>query len=387
MARTHRTARRRGDDVTSLSRDDARRFLVGHLGLRAAVGEGVDATRAVLRRLGYIQLDPLDPIGTNADLVAMARVDGLSRGDVYRALLPGYAFEHFAKERCLIRADWFPRWRDAAALPSWWRSSDRARRLPGTLLDDVLAEVRERGPIGIGALQSRGTTDPIDWSGWKGTAKVEKLAVEALWAQCRVVVVGRAGRGDKLVDVPERALPDHHAAPSPGVWPDVAIEGRVEACGLLADAAGITWSTLADGRTAAGALADAGAVERVTVDGSDRVYFAPLGFRDVRHPDDDGRMRILGPLDPLLWDRRLVAQVFGFEYVWEVYKPASQRKYGWYVVPLLFDGLLVGRLEARVRDGSLVVDRLWKEEGRPFSDVAYREALERHAAALGVGLG
>jgi uncharacterized protein YcaQ len=64
--------------------------------------------RALVARLRCIQLDPRDPLGTNADLVALARVDGIAKGDVYRHLLPGYAFEHFAKERCLLPASAFP---------------------------------------------------------------------------------------------------------------------------------------------------------------------------------------------------------------------------------------------------------------------------------------
>jgi hypothetical protein len=94
-------------------------------------------------------------------------------------------------------------------------------------------------------------------------------------------------------------------------------------------------------------------------------------------------MRILGPLDPLLWDRGLVRLAFGFEYVWEVYKPASQRRWGWYVCPLLHRGQLVGRLEARVEEDVLRVDKLWREKGVKLDDAALDEALARHAKACG----
>jgi hypothetical protein len=96
-------------------------------------------------------------------------------------------------------------------------------------------------------------------------------------------------------------------------------------------------------------------------------------------------MRILGPLDPLLWDRELVKYAFGFEYVWEVYKPEAQRRWGWYVCPLLHRGQLVGRLEARVEDGVLRVDNLWRQKGVKLDDAALDEALTRHARALGAG--
>ncbi|RME27505.1 MAG: hypothetical protein D6798_04380, partial [Deltaproteobacteria bacterium] len=90
------------------------------------------------------------------------------------------------------------------------------------------------------------------------------------------------------------------------------------------------------------------------------------------------RLRILGPLDPLLWDRRLVSEVFGFEYVWEVYKPASKRRWGWYVVPLLHRGRLVGRMEAHTTAGRVVIDRLWPEDGARID----RQALDAAIALL-----
>jgi uncharacterized protein YcaQ len=94
-------------------------------------------------------------------------------------------------------------------------------------------------------------------------------------------------------------------------------------------------------------------------------------------------MRILGPLDPLLWDRDLVRTVFEFEYRWEVYKPANERRWGWYVVPLLHRGLLVGRLEGRAVGTTLAIERVWRERGADFDEDALDAALDRHAVACG----
>src|SRR5690242_13517657 len=84
-----------------ITREEARDFLTGQHGLRRYAGRGGKALPALLEQLRCIQLDPLNPIGTNADLVALARVEGIRRGDIYDAIYPGKAFEHFAKERCL----------------------------------------------------------------------------------------------------------------------------------------------------------------------------------------------------------------------------------------------------------------------------------------------
>src|SRR5215211_2383216 len=113
--------------LTTLTPAEARRMLVAHLGLNRVVGRGRQGVRKVLERLRCIQLDPLDVIGTNADLVVMARVDNVRRGDVWRHLFPHHAFEHFAKERCLLPADTFPYYRQQghAAQTPWWQHGER----------------------------------------------------------------------------------------------------------------------------------------------------------------------------------------------------------------------------------------------------------------------
>lgn len=399
-----------------LSRAEARAYLLTQLALdRRAPASGA-SVRALLARLRCVQLDPLDPMGTNADLVAMARLSGLRRGEVYAHVYrDGAAFEHFAKERCLLPGAAFPWYRDRMVQTPWWRLTERLKRLPDGVVREVEAEVRERGPITAKALSDRGRVEALDWSGWKGTSKATSMALEVLWTQCRVVVCGRS-EGGKLYDVPERALgmpaPEPEAveralrvhrrgAAGPGKarasetprsrpGPDDpfarwALIERAEAAGLLARTSGPTWSMLADARTSPlpDALVHEGALAAVRVEGSKRAFLAPAGLRDrkVREPDD--ALRILGPLDPLLWDRALVRELFGFEYVWEVYKPESVRRFAWYVMPLLHRGALVGRLSGRVEGTTLVVDGLWREDAAPLDDVALDAALRAHAEACG----
>jgi uncharacterized protein YcaQ len=369
-----------------LSPEDARRFLVAHHGLNTPLGSGQAAVRALLPRMRCIQLDPLDVIGTNADLCAMARVDGLERGQVYDDLLPGHAFEHFAKERCLLPAHAFPAYRDRAREIWWWRMTERLKRVDQGLIDEVLAEVKERGPILPKDLADRGKVEPIDWSGWKSSSKASTMALEILWVRCLVVVCGRTSAG-KLYDVPERALPEVAGHKSPEDFTRWALLERVEAAGLLPRALGPAWGQISEVReTLPEVLVSEGLLEEVRLPGTRRTWLAARGFQDRPADEPDERMRILGPLDALLWDRALIERAFGFKYVWEVYKPAEKRQYGWYVCPLLHQGRLVGRIEARVVDDQLQVDRRWVEDGVKLDEDAYQACLERHADALGVDL-
>ncbi len=354
-------------------------FLVGHHGLRRwRASVGAEGVREMLREQRCVQLDPLDRVGTNADLVALARVEGIARGDVYRHVFPGHAFEHFAKERCLLPASAFPAYRERAAETPWWRLSERLKRLPAEVLEKVLEELRTRGASSASELTDHGAVKPMDWDGWKGTSKATTMALEVLWTRCQVVVCGRSAKGSRVYDLPERALPEVSRAKAPEDFARWALLERVEAAGMLPVVSGPWWSMLSDVRRTKlpETLVKEGAVERARVAGGD--YLCPAGFLEREYPDDDGAMRVLGPLDPLLWSRKLVSKVFGFDYIWEVYKPEEQRVWGWYVVPLLHEGRLVGRVDARTDDrGRVKVESLWEERKGSVNRRAMKSALER----------
>jgi hypothetical protein len=210
-----------------------------------------------------------------------------------------------------------------------------------------------------------------------GTSKATSMAIEILWTRCDVVVAGRTDSGAKVYGVPKwNGQPKEPFAR----W---ALRERARAAGLLTRAGGAMWSMLSSVRTspliddmiAAGELVD------IAIEDSTRRYLAVPEFLKARARYDD-RVRILGPLDPLLWDRGLVHHVFDFEYVWEVYKPAPQRRWGWYVCPLLQRDRLIGRIDARIERDALVVKKIWLEE-EDADRAGIDAALERHAAMCG----
>jgi uncharacterized protein YcaQ len=106
------------------------------------------------------------------------------------------------------------------------------------------------------------------------------------------------------------------------------------------------------------------------------------GARVGRPAGRDPGVAFVAPLDPLVWDRALLGPLFDFEYVWEVYVPAARRRWGYYVLPILYGDALVGRIEPRLerRAGVLRVDGLWWEAG--FDPLADPRFVPAFAAAL-----
>ena len=341
----------------------ARRVLLAAVGPVASSAATPDA---LLARLRHVQLDPLDRIGTNADLVAMARSD-LRRGAIHTAA----SFEHHAKEQCLLPAYAFPHYREEALRRPTWRFTKAMAEVPASVCDGVLAEVAERGPLISRELGDHGRIERDPQGGWASSGKLGTLALRVLTSQCRLVVCGRRGK-ESVFDLPSRALPE--------VWdrtPDVpfatwALHERVAAAGLLSLHQGPWWRAIE-------ACRKGGHAGLLEVDVAGRPYLVSPASLEATVEEDD-QLRILGPLDPLLWNRTLVEALFGFTYLWEVYKPAAQRRWGYYVCPLLYRGALVGRIEAHVEDGAVVLDRVWWEQ-EPFVD-ALDAALARHTELL-----
>ena len=340
----------------------ARQLLLAAVGPTASRATTPDG---LLARLRMIQLDPLDRIGTNADLVAMARGD-FRRGEVHEAR----GFEHVAKERCLLPPEAFPAYRDEARRRTHWRHTRAMQQVPEAVCDAVLAEVTERGPVLSRQLSDHGRIPRTGAGGWSSAGKLGSLALKVLAARCELVVTGRQGK-ERIYDLPSRALPEVADAPA-GDFTSFALAERVAACGLLSLHAGPWWGGLQHVRKG-----PHGDFVRVEVGG--RPFLTTEAHLEARDTPDDV-LRILGPLDPLLWNRGLVEHLFGFRYLWEVYKPAAKREWGYYVCPLLRNGRFVGRVEARWNGTTIDVEQLWWE-GEPHQD-ALEAALARHTKLL-----
>jgi len=213
--------------------------------------------------------------------------------------------------------------------------------------------------------------------------------LEALWSAGDLVVAGRQGF-QRLYDLPERVLPAAVlAAPVPDADEVLRelVALAVHARGALTDAGVVEHWRLRGGtariRPHTEALVSTGILRRLEVDDGAAAVLV-CADADPAAAAPAGAV-LLSPFDNLLWDRPFAERVFGFRHLIEVYKPAPERRYGYYVLPLLNGDRMVGRadLKADRRAGTLTV-RAWHPEGRFRSTEPLERALGRLARQLGL---
>lgn len=302
-----------------------------------------------------------------------------------RLLQTGRVFEYWAHEACLLPIeDWplfVPAMRDGGR--PWWAHVERTHP---HLADEILEEIRARGPLGSRHFEGSGSSGMWNW-------KPAKAMLERLWNRGRLVIAGRQGF-QRLYDLPERVLP-REVLDAP--VPDEAERLRalalraVRARGALTEAGIVEHWRLKGGirriLPAVESLVADGLVERVRVDdgGASVVVLAGADLE----PAAPTTAVLVSPFDNLLWDRPFARRVLGFDHLIEVYKPAPQRVYGYYVLPLLWGDRIVARadLKSDRREGTLLVRAFHRESGVRGSaalDGAFDRALDRLRASIGL---
>jgi uncharacterized protein YcaQ len=387
--------------MQEISKETARRYLLGRSGLwpgrRWANKEG---TAAAVRSLGAVQVDPLNVAGRNHDLVLQARVidyrpehlDELAYTDRqffdYGGTLFLYPMEELPYWRLHMRRQGeSPRWRQVA--------QDHADALTA-----VREELRSRGPLG-----NRDFAGTVRVNSYRGT-KDTGLALYYLWITGELMTHGRRnfqrlfGFAEAIAPATEhepteseieayftrKALARHGLA-TIGDW-----SGSMEYY-LGSRAYHLSGGNRAAAKRRLDQLVDDGIAARVTVEGVKEPYvmladdlptltaiaegtvpdaWCPL---DPSAPDE---VSFIAPLDDIL-HRQRAKLVFGFEYLWEVYKPAPQRRWGYYTLPVLWQDRLVARIDPKLdrKSGTLGIGGFWVEDEATLSDPAFVEAFAR----------
>ena len=379
----------------------ARRFLVARHFLAPArsLKGGKAAVMEVIEKLGSIQFDPIAVAGRNHDLVLHARVANYRPAWTDELYMERTIFEAYNKGLSLVATNEFP----------WFRGILSPR--PAQLLEDhadvakrVLARIRKDGAVStLDFEREKGSI--TDWFG--APANTVREVLEALTLTGALGLARRDGNR-RYYDLLGRLLPADVLKRKIPLEEQIRYKmlSRYRAHGLLGTAGvGDVYAGLGPDKPdprVPGYIGRA-AVRTQLIDRGDLVPIEIEGLRGKRFvlkeevaaleapPEPPPSVAFLPPFDPLVWDRPFLKALFGFEYVWELFHPPEKRRWGWYVLPIVFRDRFVGRIEPRIdRDNDRVeILDVWWEDGFPWRRAdgfvdAMRDALGAYLRFAGV---
>ncbi|NKQ57282.1 winged helix-turn-helix domain-containing protein [Amycolatopsis sp. K13G38] len=330
--------------------------------------------RRVLSRVQLIQLDSVN-VAVRAHYAPL-----FSRlGDYDRTLVDEAAWAHSARKPRLLVETWaheaslvpvqdWPLLQSRAKRSGWWRHYEPILKRSPAMVDDILAVVKELGPVGAGRIEREVVGESQRRQGpWWDRSEVKKIC-EYLFGIGQLTT-GTRRSFERLYDLTERVLPPEVLARR--VSPE---EGARELIARSAQALGVaTEPDLRDyyrlgpevSHQAVAELVEAGVLEPVRV----RTWRAPAyRYAGAKTPRKVTGRALLCPFDPLIWERARTERLFGFRYRIEIYVPEPKRQYGYYVFPFLLDGELVARVDLKA-DREAGVLRVQGAFAEPDADV------------------
>ncbi len=335
--------------------------------------KGKPGVRQFIRHVGGIQFDPINIVGRNPDLVLQSRVKDFSL-----SMLDELLYE----DRLLLDG-----WDKMASIfsvedwPNFTRQRNRMQDIFGVpnevvmqVAPDIFNKIRENGP-----------QSPLDFKGDKktdwawGPTKVSRAGLEGLYAMGKLGVHHRVNTR-RYFDFTENLLPAKLLdAPDPNLsieeYENWHVLRRVGGMGLVFPNAGEHWYGINGVKTPErkriiSRLVEADNLVALAIEGiPDKVFYirkADMPTLDAVQASNQPKpgAAILAPLDNLLWNRKMNGWLFDFEYIWEVYKPKAQRKYGYYVLPVIYGDRFIARFDPAFdkKTRHLTIQNWWWED-------------------------
>ncbi|WP_214630891.1 winged helix-turn-helix domain-containing protein [Paenibacillus agaridevorans] len=362
--------------MIQLTNRQARQFLLLKHGL---LGEfqftGKQGILDFVRQVGCIQYDPIDVCGKNAELVLQSRIKGFTKSMLDELLYKDrFLIDYPDKNLAIIPLeDWpyFERYRQAAR--------QHAKRYPEmeALTEQVRTHIQNHGAVSSDDLKLEGNFAWQSAIHWSGGNNASRSVLEQMYSTGELIIHHKKGTR-KYYEIAEKYIqPNLLNAPEP--LPDELehhkwrVLRRIGAVGLLWNRASDAWLNIWGLKTEQRnevfrQLLHEARIVAVTVEQiKDMLYCRaedmPLIEAVLQNPAPEFRCELIAPLDNMMWDRKLINKLFGFDYTWEIYAPAMKRKFGYYVLPLLFGESFIGRAEVIVerKAGTLAVKNIWYE--------------------------
>jgi uncharacterized protein YcaQ len=373
MSRCRRGVGTLGCMVQSLSPALARRVALaaqGFGGPSMAAAPGVRRLGALIDRLGLLQIDSVNVFERSHYLPVFARLGSYDKTLLDRVTYSPRITEYWAHEASFIPVDTLPllRWRQqdyrerGASDPESWFNANKP------MTEWLLAELAAKGPMRASEIEHESNTRSGSWWGWS----LVKRGLETLFRWGDVVSAGRT-RFERVYALPEQVLPasvrELHVPRDEAMRRLISISARAHGVGTVDDLADYFRLKATDALPAIRQLEDAGELVPVAIDG----WAKPAWLhRDARLPRRMQATALLSPFDPVVWARARALRLFDFHYRIEIYTPEPKRVFGYYVLPVLVDDRVVGRVDLK-NDRQAKVLRVrasWSEPGAPDETAA-----------------
>lgn len=351
----HATRTKPPQPMTTLSIAAARTLHLAAQGLlspprRKAVKDDV---LAAIRRMAQLQIDTIHVVARSPYLVLFSRIGPYPPQWLDEHLAEGRLFEYWSHEACFVPIEDYGLLRHRMLDPSnmgWKYAADWHQRYKDDI-DRLLDHVRENGPVRAADFE-REAGRGNGWWDWKP----EKRHLEVLFTLGHLMVAERRNF-HRVYDIAERVLPrwnDTRDLPAAETVQPTLVARTCRALGVArADWIADYYRIERRKYTAElHALADRGEVIPARVEGWKEDAFVSSESAPLLDDVLEGRLRstvttVLSPFDPVVWDRKRAAMLFDFDYAIECYTPAAKRKYGYFCLPILHRGRLIGRVDAK----------------------------------------
>ncbi|MFZ3150770.1 MAG: crosslink repair DNA glycosylase YcaQ family protein [Anaerolineaceae bacterium] len=378
-------------DTLTLTIPQARSLTLASLGLLTPPAQPATKSDllAVIRRIHNLQIDTISVVARAHLHILWSRLGSFDPSWLDELHTEGALFEYLAHAACYLPIEDYPIYRSVMQQKFMgWKNIQAWGEQNQSTVNEILEYIQHNGAVKSADFkngESRG-----GWWNWK----VEKVALEYLYYRGDLMIARRQGF-QRVYDLRERVLPnwDDTQLPSAADTLRAQVLMTVKALGIARTDWIAPYFYLPQKDTAAilPSLVDEGQLLPVSIEGlNGKTAFvhqenANLLAQALSDQLDATKTTLLSPFDPLLTDRARTDQLFGFDYHIECYTPAPKRKYGYFVLPILHRGRLVGRLDAKAwrKEKRLQVIKIFLESGEPLTDILLSdlaETLQAYAA-------
>lgn len=359
-----------------LSRPQARALMLAAQGLLTPPTQAATkaAVLAAIQRMAILQIDTINVVARSPYLVLWSRLGAYETRWLDELLAEGAIFEYWSHEASFLPSEQYPLYRrtQLAGLARNWTYVQNYATENAAPVAAMLDHIRANGPVRSADFVR---VDGVKGSWWNW--KTEKRVLEHLFTTGELMIT-RRDKFQRIYDLRERVLPawnDGDAPPLAAVHRAFAL-ATVQALGVttarwLADYFRIKKQNSA--RLLA-QLAAEGAVLPANIEGFAEPAYVHPANQALAEQAASGALvptltTLLSPFDPIVWDRRRALELFGFDYRIECYTPAAKRRYGYFTLPILWRGELVGRLDPKAhrKTGIFEIKALHFEPGIPIT--------------------